>query len=108
MLGEMWDQASHTAAKYVGLIILVYLSGLVFLLIHHIKQNSGGGKLTWFDIYLQLIDIARFFTSIFSSKETKENTKPQNATPEDLSKELEPIIAVGIAKGKVFELIAVL
>ena len=83
MLQEIWDNASSTAAMYVGVIFLFYLTGLFFLLIQSIKQRTE--QVTCYDVYLELADVMKFCISIFYRPTTKEEIESKKTSDDDLS-----------------------
>lgn len=82
MLQNAWDNSASTAAMYVGVILLFYISGLFCLLIHSIKQRTD--DVTCYDIYLELSDIVKFVISLLRAKSSKkEQNKLQQQSNDD-------------------------
>lgn len=81
MLKDIWDNAPTTAAKYIGVILFLYLLGLLFLLIHSIKQRTG--TVTCYDIYLELSDIFRYLESLFGDKPNKKEGSGSQKIPNE-------------------------
>ena len=103
MIGEMWDHAPRTAAMYISLILFIYISGLLFLLIQSVKQKHG--EVTLFDIYVELSDIAKFFSSIFTTNvKIKEDNKSNQSTCDKSPDNLVPVNASNKDKGNIHDI----
>ena len=53
MISDMWEKAPEQAGIYVTAILVCYLLGLIFILLHFIKQKYG--QISLYDIYFDLM-----------------------------------------------------
>ena len=103
MLQNIWDNSASTAASYVGFILLCYVSGLLCLLIHSIKQRTD--VVTCYDIYLELSDIVEFVVSLFrANRSKKEQNILQPLSNEDTGKNFSSKTGAETADGNKFEI----